>query len=57
MRNEFYNLKTIEQLLQSYYLSFSHPKTGKILEFQLEEKDFSKDFIKVLNFLRSKNGY
>ena len=56
MRNEFYNLKTIEQLLQSYYLSFSHPKTNKKLEFQLEEKDFSKDFIKVLNFLRSKNN-
>ena len=56
MRNEFYNLKTIEQLLQSYYLSFSHPKTGEKLEFQLEEKDFSKDFIKILNFLRSKNN-
>ena len=57
MRNEFYNLKTTEQLLQSYYLSFSHPKTNEILEFQLEEKDFSKDFIKVLNFLRSKHAY
>ena len=57
MRNEFYNLKTIEQLLQSYYLSFSHPKTGERMEFQLEQKDFSKDFIKVLNFLRSKNIY
>ncbi len=56
MRNEFYNLKTTEQLLQSYYLSFSHPKTGEKFEFQLEEKDFSKDFIKVLNFLRSKNN-
>lgn len=55
MRNEFYNLKTTEQLLQSYYLSFAHPKSGEILKFQLEEKDFSKDFIKVLNFLRSKN--
>ena len=54
MRNEFYNLKTTEQLLQSYYLSFSHPKTNKIMEFHLEEKDFSKDFIKVLNFLRSR---
>ena len=54
MRNEFYNLKTTEQLLQSYYLSFSHPKTNEIMEFQLEEKDFSKDFIKVLNFLRSR---
>ena len=57
MRNEFYNLKTIEQLLQSYYISFSHPKTGKQMEFQLEEKDFSSDFIKVLNFLRSKCTY
>lgn len=57
MRNEFYNLKTIEQLLQSYYLSFVHPKTNKIMEFQLEEKDFSKDFIKVLNFLRSNCRY
>ena len=57
MRNEFYNLKTTEQLLQSYYISFIHPKTNKKMEFQLDEKDFSKDFIKVLNFLRSKNEY
>lgn len=57
MRNEFYNLKTTEQLLQSYYLSFIHPKTNEIMEFQLEEKDFSKDFIKVLNFLRSNCKY
>lgn len=57
MRNEFYNLKTIEQLLQSYYISFIHPKTKKEMTFQLEEKDFSSDFIKVLNFLRrSKNN-
>ena len=57
MRNEFYNLKTTEQLLQSYYLSFYHPKTNELMEFKLEEKDFSKDFIKVLNFLRSKNEH
>jgi len=57
MRNEFYNLKTTEQLLQSYYLAFVHPRTQKKMEFQLEEKDFSQDFIKVLNFLRSKNNY
>ena len=57
MRNEFYNLKTLEQLLQSYYLSFYHPRTNNYMEFQLEEKDFSNDFIKVLNFLRSKNEY
>ncbi len=57
MRNEFYNLKTQEQLLQSYYLSFIHPKTKEFMEFQLEENKFSKDFIKVLNFLRSKNEH
>jgi len=56
MRNEFYNLKTQEQLLQSYYLSFIHPKTKEKMEFQLEEKDFSDDFIKVLNFLRRTNN-
>ncbi|MBR5305161.1 MAG: RluA family pseudouridine synthase [Candidatus Gastranaerophilales bacterium] len=57
MRNEFYNLKTTEQLLQSYYISFSHPRNNEKMEFQLDEKDFSKDFIKVLNFLRSKYKY
>ncbi len=52
MINEFYNLKTQEQLLQSYYLSFIHPKTNEKIEFELKEEQFSKDFIKVLNFLR-----
>ena len=32
-------------------------KTNEKMEFQLEQKDFSKDFIKVLNFLRSKNEH
>jgi len=56
MRNEFYNLKTIEQLLQSYYISFIHPSSGKKMEFQLSEDEYSKDFIKVLNFLRRINN-
>jgi len=56
MRNEFYNLKTTQQLLQSYYLSFLHPKTGKIMTFQLEEEKFSEDFKKVLKFLRRNNN-
>lgn len=56
MRNEFYNLKTQEQLLQSYYLSFCHPKTGEKMEFQLEEEKFSEDFIKVLKFLKRSNN-
>ena len=55
MRNEFYNLKTIEQLLQSYYISFIHPKTNKAMEFSLNEEEYSADFIKVLNFLRRNN--
>ena len=57
MRKEFYNLKTIEQLLQSYYICFNHPSTGKKTEFELKEKDFSEDFIKVLNFLRRTNEH
>ena len=52
MRNEFYNLKTQEQLLQSYFISFIHPKKNVRMEFSLEENEFSEDFIKVLNFLR-----
>ena len=56
MRNEFYNLKTVEQLLQSYYISFIHPKTNKRMEFELSEEKYSKDFIKVLNFLRRSNN-
>lgn len=57
MKNEFCSLKTKEQLLQSYYISFTHPKTGKNMQFELEESQFSEDFIKVLNFLRRKNEY
>ena len=57
MRNEFYNLKTTEQLLQSYYLFFEHPITKEKLEFELKENEFSSDFVKVLNFLRSKCAY
>lgn len=56
MRNEFYNLKTQQQLLQSYYLSFIHPNNNKKMEFQLKENEFSEDFIKVLNFLRRTNN-
>lgn len=56
MRNEFYNLKTVEQLLQSYYISFIHPSSGKNMEFQLKEEEYSLDFIKVLNFLRRINN-
>ena len=56
MRNEFYNLKTVEQLLQSFYISFIHPSSNEKMEFRLEESEYSKDFIKVLNFLRRTNN-
>ncbi len=55
LKKEYKNLKTTEQLLQSYYICFNHPKTNEKMEFKLEEKDFSDDFVKVLKFLRSKN--
>lgn len=53
IKKEYKNLKTTEQLLQSYYLSFYHPKTNELMEFELKEDEFSQDFIKVLKFLRS----
>jgi len=56
-KKEFNNLKTVEQLLQSYYICFNHPKTKEKMEFELKEKDFSEDFIKVLNFLRRTNEH
>ena len=56
-KKEFFNLKTTEQLLQSYFISFSHPITKEKITYELEEKDFSEDFIKVLNFLRRNYGY
>ncbi len=51
-KKEFNNLKTKDQLLQSYYISFIHPETKEKMQFQLEEQRFSDDFIKVLNYLR-----
>ncbi len=56
MRNEFYNLKTVEQLLQSYYISFIHPTANQSMQFELKEEEYSGDFIKVLNFLRRINN-
>lgn len=53
IKQEYKKLKTTQQLLQSYYLSFYHPKTNELMEFQLKEDEFSEDFIKVLKFLRS----
>ena len=38
------NVKTTEQLLMSYYINFTHPKTGDIMEFKLNENLYDEDF-------------
>ncbi len=48
------NLKTKEQLLMSYYLSFTHPKTGKTMEFQLDKTQYDSDFKRFFNITEEK---
>lgn len=48
-------LKTQGQVLESYYLLFTHPKTGEIMEFEIRDEKHHPDLIKTLNFLRSIN--
>ncbi len=48
---DFQNLKTKGQVLQSYFLAFTHPVTGEIMEYRI---DYDEDIKKVLNYLRSK---
>jgi len=49
---KYHGIKTQEQLLQSYFLSFTHPKNNEIMTFELAQCDFDVDFIKVLNIMR-----
>lgn len=50
-------IKTNEQILVSYYLSFTHFKNNEIMKFELPPDKFGSDFIKILNVLeRSSNG-
>lgn len=49
---KFAKIKTNEQVLQSYFLAFTHPKTGDKMEFKLEEEYFDEDLIRVLKILR-----
>lgn len=44
-------VKTIEQVLQSYYLKFMHPYSDKIIEIEL---DPDEDLLHVLKWLRSR---
>ncbi len=46
------NIKTQEQVLMSYYLSFTHPKNNEIMTFELDKSDWDRDLIKVLNVMR-----
>ncbi len=45
-------IKTQEQVLQSYFISFKHPITCDKMEFELTPKEWDKDIITVLNALR-----
>lgn len=49
----FRNFKTEGQVLMSYYLSFTHPTTGEIMEFEIKEENYHPDLIKTLSLLRS----
>lgn len=52
-RSIFKNFKTQGQVLMSYYLSFTHPTTGEIMEFEIKEENYHIDLIRTLNLLRS----
>lgn len=47
------NIKTTEQLLISYYLSFTHPVTGEFIELQLNESQYDDDFKRFFNYLKN----
>lgn len=49
---KYRRIKTNEQVLQSYYLSFTHPIENEIMAFELALEDFDSDFIKVLKIMR-----
>lgn len=50
---ELKNFKPKGQILLSYYLSFTHPTTGEIMEFEIKEDNYHPDLKKALNLLRS----
>ena len=49
---KYRGIKTNEQVLESYYLSFTHPINNEIMTFELEPKDWDEDLIKVLKIMR-----
>ncbi len=46
------NIKLKEQVLQSYYLRFTHPTTHVIMEFEIKENEFDNDLKKALQILK-----
>lgn len=49
---KYRGIKTNEQVLESYYLNFTHPVNNEIMTFELEPKDWDKDLVKVLKIMR-----
>ena len=41
------------QVLMSYYLSFTHPSSGEIMEFEIKKENYHPDLVKALELLRS----
>ena len=54
-----FNLKALKgfkpkgQILMSYYLSFTHPTSGEIMEFEIKKDNYHPDLKKALSLLRS----
>ncbi len=49
---KYRGIKTNEQVLESYYLRFTHPVNNEIMTFELEPKDWDADLVKVLKIMR-----
>lgn len=49
---KYRGIKVEGQLLQSYFLSFTHPKNNEIMTFELEPADWDSDFTRVLKIIR-----
>jgi 23S rRNA pseudouridine1911/1915/1917 synthase len=49
-------IKLKEQVLQSYYLRFTHPTTQAIMEFEIKENEFEDDLKHVLKILKRRTS-
>lgn len=53
--NALSGFKPKGQILMSYFLLFTHPTSGEIMKFEIDEKNYHPDLQKALNLLRSYN--